>query len=79
MRRGDHQWGGQGGREGDRQRSNYLPGEWGILVTDGDWGWRGAATDPLPRKAWTGDRGQLAWRGTACGGKAGTDRPRTHS
>ena len=45
QRRGDRQWGGQGGQEGGRQCSNRLPGEWGILVTDGDWGWRGAATD----------------------------------
>lgn len=27
-------------------------------MADGDWGWRGAATDPLPRRAWTGDREQ---------------------
>lgn len=67
------------GQEGGRQCSNNLPGEWGILVTDRDWGWRGAATDRLPRKAWTGDREQLMWRGTACGRKAVTDWPRTHT
>lgn len=43
---------------GVRQHPNCLPGEWRILVADGDWGWRGAATDPLPRRAWTGDREQ---------------------
>lgn len=62
-----------------RRQADRLAGEWGILVTDGEWGRRGAATDQLPRKAWTGDGEQLLWRAIACAGKAGTDWPRTHS
>lgn len=60
QRRGDGQRGGQGERGGGRQRSNHLPGDWGILVTDGDWGRRGAGTDRLSRKAW------YWWQGAAC-------------